>query len=102
MQRPDEYEELMTLDFGEARFKKMFKLHWETGLRLSESFSGVINGRVRCKKLTMINIRLIVFSCREESIATSCFFCLSTNTIDVERSSVNDSPPPLDSWLITR
>jgi len=34
----------MALDFGHPRFKRMFKLYWETGLRLSETFIGVING----------------------------------------------------------
>lgn len=34
----------MRLDFGEPRFKRMFKLHWQTGLRLSESFLGAVNG----------------------------------------------------------
>ena len=33
----------MALDFGHPRFKRMFKLYWETGLRLSETFIGVIN-----------------------------------------------------------
>jgi len=39
-----EYNKLMLLDFGHPRFSRMFKLYWETGLRLSESFIGVING----------------------------------------------------------
>ena len=39
-----EFDELMKLDFGHPIFKRMFKLSWETGLRLSEPFIGVING----------------------------------------------------------
>ena len=39
-----EFNKLMALDFGHPRFKRMFKLYWETGLRLSETFIGVING----------------------------------------------------------
>ena len=39
-----EFNELMKLDFGDPRFLRMIKLSWETGLRLSEPFLGVING----------------------------------------------------------
>ena len=39
-----EFNRLMELDFGHLRFKQMFKLSWETGLRLSEPFIGVVNG----------------------------------------------------------
>ena len=39
-----EYNKLMSLDFGHPRFRMMFKLYWETGLRLSEAFIGIING----------------------------------------------------------
>ena len=39
-----EFIRLMELDFGHLRFKRMFKLSWETGLRLSEPFIGVVNG----------------------------------------------------------
>ena len=39
-----EFNRLMELDFGHLRFKRMFKLSWETGLRLSEPFIGVVNG----------------------------------------------------------
>ena len=39
-----EYNKLMKLDFGHPRFRMMFKLYWETGLRLSEAFIGIING----------------------------------------------------------
>ena len=39
-----EYNKLMILDFGHPRFSRMFKLYWETGLRLSEAFFGIING----------------------------------------------------------
>ena len=39
-----EFKNLMELDFGHPRFKLMFRLTWDTGLRLSEPFIGIING----------------------------------------------------------
>jgi len=39
-----EFERLLQLDLGHPRFKKMFKLCWETGMRLQEPFIGKING----------------------------------------------------------
>ena len=39
-----EYTHLMKLNHGHQRFNDMFKLYWETGMRLSEAFYGVING----------------------------------------------------------
>ena len=39
-----EFNNLMSLDFGHKRFKLMYQLYWDTGLRLSEAFIGSING----------------------------------------------------------
>ena len=39
-----EYTQLMKLNQGHQRFNNMFQLYWETGMRLSEGFYGVING----------------------------------------------------------
>ena len=39
-----EYTHLMKLNHCHQRFNDMFKLYWETGMRLSEAFYGVISG----------------------------------------------------------
>ena len=39
-----DFHRLLQLDCGHPRFKKMFKLCWETGMRLQEPFIGKING----------------------------------------------------------
>jgi len=39
-----EFEKVLNQDLGHPRFKMMFKLCWDTGMRLSEPFIGNING----------------------------------------------------------
>ena len=39
-----DFRRLLQLDLGNPRFNRMFKLCWETGMRLQEPFIGTING----------------------------------------------------------
>jgi len=39
-----DFKKVLEKDLGHPRFKMMFKLCWDTGMRLSEPFIGVING----------------------------------------------------------
>ena len=39
-----DFNRLLQLDLGNPRFNRMFKLCWETGMRLQEPFIGKING----------------------------------------------------------